>query len=66
MNNVISLDEFKKIENVLKEKLKAKHIVICAVRDDGLMSTYIEEDITDIDLVYMIQILQDRRREEWV
>lgn len=64
-SNVIQLDDFRPIEKILKDRLEAKHIIICTVRLDGMMSTYIEEDISDIDLVYLIQTLKDRRDEEW-
>jgi hypothetical protein len=63
MSNVISLDDYREIHDVVKNRLGADYVVIGGILKDGNFLTYIPTEITDIELVYLIQTLNDRRKE---
>lgn len=63
MNDIISLDDYRNLEDVIKNRLGAKQVVVCATLESGDFLTFIPSDLMDIDLVYMIQNLKDRRNE---
>jgi len=60
-NNVVNLDDHRAIEDVVKQRIGARHVVFAALHEDGTLHTYIPENVSDIWLCYMIQTLQDRR-----
>lgn len=60
---VFTLDDYRALEEIIKIRMNANHVVIATVNKDGTMGTFIPGDIMDIDLVYLIQTLSDRRKE---
>jgi len=50
---------------LLKVKLQAKHAIMCVKLEDGTFGVLIEDEITDIDLCYMIDSLQAARSERY-
>lgn len=60
MSDVIDINDYKNLEDIVKQRLNAKAVVICATLDDGSFITFVP-DMPDIDLVYTIQTLNDRR-----
>lgn len=63
MSDVVSLDDYRELHDVVKNRLGAEHVVIGAILKDGNFLSYIPQEIMDIELVYLIQTLNDRRRE---
>lgn len=61
MTKVINMSDYKTLEDLVRERLDAKTIVIAGVLSDDTSRVYIDPDMTDIDLVYLIQTLQDLR-----
>lgn len=59
--NVVSLDDYRRLEDIVKRELQCEHVVFLGVSKDGLYPSYIPHEMLDIDLVYLIQILVDRR-----
>lgn len=62
-DGVVNLDHHREIEALVKSRLGAHHVIMCAQMIDGTVMTYIPEEIGDKDLVYLIQTLQDLRDE---
>ena len=62
MSKVKNIDDYRSIEDYIKLRTGAKSVVIGLVFDEGNLSTYIP-DMADIDLVYAIQTLKDRRKQ---
>ena len=60
-SNVVELDEYRRVEDLIKLRLGAINVVISAELRDGQILTYIPTNLLDINLVYMIQNLKDRR-----
>ena len=61
-SNVAVLDDYRAVEEVVKLRLGAVNVVFCAELPEGEILTYIPHELLDINLVYMIQTLKDRRR----
>lgn len=59
MDNVIDINEFKAIEKIIKDRLGDKFVI--AYMDGTNCSTYISEGVTDMELCYMADTLNDRR-----
>jgi hypothetical protein len=59
--NVVMLDEYRKLEDIVKVRLGAVNVVFSAELKCGDILTFIPDELTDINLVYMIQTLKDRR-----
>ena len=53
-------DQEEVIENI-KKVLKIKDVVLGGINQDGDFVTFIDSEIDDIDLVYMIQTFSERR-----
>jgi hypothetical protein len=62
-NNVVDLDDYRDLEEIIKTRLGAHHVVVAAVMPDGNYLTFIPSEIFDMDLVYLIQTLSDRRKD---
>lgn len=62
-SNVVNIEDFRALEDVAKIRLGATSVVFAAVLPDGSMMTFIPDEIWDINLVYIIQTLSDRRKE---
>ena len=60
--NVVNLDEHREVASFVAAKLGANRIIFCAEMPDGTNLTYIPEEMTDMELVYAIQMLQDLRQ----
>lgn len=60
-SNVVSMDDYRAIEDVVKRKLGARNIIFSAEMESGEILTYLPHDLLDITLVYMIQTFKDRR-----
>lgn len=65
MSNSVPIDPYRNIKLRLKKELGAKVIVVNAVLEDDSIMTFIDENISDIELVYIIQCLKDRRDIRW-
>jgi hypothetical protein len=61
MSNIVNLDDYRKIEDILKLRLGAKSVIFCAELENGDIATYVPHELLDITLVYMIQTIKDRR-----
>jgi hypothetical protein len=61
-DGAFNLDEHREIESLVKLRLGARHVIICAELLDGSPLTYIPEEIGDKDLVYLIETLRDLRQ----
>ena len=61
MNNVTPINNKFNIENYLKTKCETGLFIYCEVCPDGDYSSYISENMSDLELTYMIQCLQDHR-----
>lgn len=61
-NNLIELDNYRSVEDIVKRRLDSDYVVICYITKDGLFGTFIPSTITDIDLTYMIDCLIERKR----
>lgn len=65
MNNIVELDNRRKINemvDVVKKRLGAKTLIIGAVMDNDDYLSFVESEMLDSDLVYLIQCLKDRRQ----
>lgn len=60
-SNVVELDEYRAIEDIVKKRLGARHIIFSAELETGEILTYMPHELLDITLVYMIQTFKDRR-----
>lgn len=60
-DNVINIDDVRYAEDVVKQRFGAEHVVIAAVLKNGEFQTFIPTEISDIELVYIIETLKDRR-----
>ena len=60
-NNVTDINDYKEVEDIVKDRLSVKNVIITGINKEGQFFTYIDPEITDIDLTYVIQILKDRR-----
>lgn len=60
-NNVVTLDDYRAIEDLVMKRLGAKSVVFSAELENGDICTYIPSELMDVTLVYMIQTLTDRR-----
>lgn len=59
--NVVTLDDYRRVEDIVKQRLGATHILFSAELPTGEILTYIPHELLDVTLVYMIQTLKDRR-----
>lgn len=62
-SNVINMDDYRLLEDIIKQRLGATHVVVSAVLEDGTFSSFVPGELPDIDFVYIIQTLKDRRNE---
>jgi len=60
-DNVIDIDDYRAIEDIAKIRLRAKNVIFVGELEDGNFISFIPDEVLDIDLVYMIQTLKDRR-----
>lgn len=60
MSNVVSMDDYKYLEDIVRERLGVKEVIIIGI-DEDFQTSYVGLDISDIDLVYAIQYLKDLR-----
>lgn len=62
MNNVVALDNYRKLEDIIKERLKVEEVVVLGDCGDGNFLSFVPNSISDLSLVYMIQTLKDIRQ----
>lgn len=60
---VVELDSYRSIEEIVKQRLGATHVVFGAVLPDGQFMTFIPTEIYDMELVYLIKTFEDRRSQ---
>lgn len=61
MNNVVSLNDFKAIEQIVKDRCGSKFVI--AFIDGTDCHTYLSEDLTDMEACYIADTINERRRE---
>lgn len=59
---VFELDKIQRLETIFKREFGATSFILAFYDGSGLLHTYIPDEIIDIDLVYLIQTLADRRQ----
>lgn len=60
LDNLVELDEFQSLETLFKRDYNSTRFIACTYVGNGL-SINISDDLTDIELVYIIQSLNDYR-----
>lgn len=58
---IINLDDYRLVEDIVKQRLGAVNLIFSAEMPNGEILTYIPHQLSDINLVYMIQTFTDRR-----
>lgn len=61
MSNVVTLDDYRAMEDIVKRELQCETVILIGVNKDEV-TTYISNEMRDIDLVYAIQTVKDRRQ----
>jgi hypothetical protein len=61
MAEVEHLDSHGSLERLVKRDYKSDKFIVGVVLGEGIFSTYISSAVGEVELVYMIQMLQDRR-----
>lgn len=59
---VLNMEDFRDIEDLVRMRLHCDHIVIAGTLGDGTNVSYISDELSDKDLVYLIQTLIDLRQ----
>jgi len=59
MNNVISIEDFKAIEEIVKSRVGDKFII--AYMDGSYCHTYLSESLTDMEVCYIADTINERR-----
>ena len=59
--NVVNLDDYRALEDVIMQRLGADSVIVCAVYNNGQIGTFVPVEMDDLLLVYVIQTLKDRR-----
>lgn len=64
MNNVVELDSAQTLETLFKRDYGSTKFAIAVYLDgkDQELATYISDDLDDMELCYLIDSLQERRR----
>ena len=60
---VVDIEQGRSLENLIKERLGCKEIIFAGILENGNFISYYSGGISDVDFVYLIQILKDRRDE---
>jgi hypothetical protein len=66
VTNIIEFKSDKTLDfyvDQIKRVLDARGIVIATINDDGTFGTFVENEIVDIELCYLIDCLKERRRQ---
>ncbi len=65
IDNIVVLDEYRvqKLETIFKRDLNSTRFVTAIYIEDDKLATYISDDISDMELCYLISELERRRRE---
>ena len=58
---VEEMDNFRSLEDIIKQRLNGTSVILGVVNKDGNFITYIDPEIDDLNLVYLIKCLEDRR-----
>lgn len=61
---VFNLEDRRKLEEVVMNRLDCEHVLIGGVTKDGSIITFYSSGIEDRDLVYLIKTFSDRRDNE--
>jgi len=61
MAKIMKLDDYRSIEEVLRREFKTDKFILATYTAEGEAITYVNNEISDIGLVYLIQCLKDRR-----
>lgn len=56
-----NMDDYRTLEDIVKQRLGAKEVVVLGVLENGDFCTFVPNGLLDNDLVYLIQLLNDRR-----
>jgi hypothetical protein len=60
MTNILNFNKVQSIGDVIKKETGCEQYIVVAIKE-GELHTYISDTVVDIDLVYAIQTLKDRR-----
>lgn len=58
MNQVVKLNDHKKIEDLIRERV-GKKFIFTFINDDGDVLTYMSEDLNHMEKVYMGENIKD-------
>lgn len=65
VSNVKNIEDYKPLEQIICERLGCDKIALVTYDGDNVM-TWVSDATVDIELVYMIQSLKDRRNLTWM
>ena len=60
VDNVINIDEYRPLVDIISTRLGTNNIVLSVI-EDGTVTSYIAEELNDIELVYINKTLSERR-----
>tara|TARA_R110000868_G_scaffold411262_1_gene702566 strand:+ start:650 stop:856 length:207 start_codon:yes stop_codon:yes gene_type:complete len=62
MDNIVELDSFQSLENIMERDYKTNKFVVSCYLENGNLMSHISDGMTDMELCYLIENLKDRRR----
>lgn len=65
VEKVESLDDFRDIGDLIERDSGLKKYIFACFNDDGTIGTYISTAITEMEMIYLIENLKDRRQLEF-
>jgi len=58
---IVHLDSYQALETLMERDYKTDKFIFAMFLDDSHMSTYISENLNDMELCYLIKILEETR-----
>jgi hypothetical protein len=65
MTKIVELDDYRFLHELIENRFKSKKFALGIYLEDGNLATYFDDDLTDLELCYLIQTLQDRRNAKF-
>lgn len=61
--NIINIDDYIPVERVIERDFKSKRFIIVVLDDYNQLSSYVPIDLSEMEMLYMIQALKDRHKD---